>query len=251
MKGSRSIRCQDLEEPLAAAGSWEPTKPKGGTGAGCLHSPCSLLVQDHPHADPADLIPCTAPETRFPGEKRPSSQVEGADENRNVSTQSLNSCCLLLPGGQIAFLAAPLWLHSEGFLLSSFCLEDELCPRVNVHASGACRCCPVLPCCETLSVSAGSSLQKMNHICVWRVLVMTHGNLCFPLFTLMVWVDWVYWKKYKIETYACVWAVQNLQLFHVRRCFWFNSRRNTSESVLTDSSPIKVFFRCVLGKKNK
>lgn len=181
---------------------------------------------------------------RFPGEERPCSRVEGADVKRNVSTQSLNSHYLLCQEVWSFFWQLPLWPHSEGFLLSSFCLEDELCPQLCVHASGARRCCPVLPCCETLSVSAGSSLQKMNHNLVWRVLVMTHGNLCLPPFTLVVWAGRVNWTEKKIRTYACVWTVQNLQLFHVSSSVW----EGVSDSV-AEEAHLSLFWQTLLQSK--
>lgn len=63
------VRTWRNHEQLQTAGY--PLNPKvpGWTGAGCLHSGCSILVQDHSDADPADLITCTAPETRFPGRR--------------------------------------------------------------------------------------------------------------------------------------------------------------------------------------
>lgn len=74
VKDSKTVRCQDLEE----AGCPPNPKELDRTGAGF-----ALAVQ-HPCAGPLtyrprDLITCTAPETRFPGEERPCSQVEGAD----------------------------------------------------------------------------------------------------------------------------------------------------------------------------
>lgn len=130
-----------------------------GLGLG-LHSQCSILVQDHWHTGPEIWSPALL-------------QRQGSQERRdpvarwkvlmwNISAQSLNSHCLLLPGGLTAFLAALLWLHSKGFLLSSFCLEDELCPQLYVHSSGACAILLWNPLCFCRLISA----EEESYLCV-------------------------------------------------------------------------------------
>lgn len=200
VKDSRTVRCQDLEESLAATGGWVPhqsQRSQAGLGLGvCTHNAASLCRTIHMQTQLIWSSTLLQRQGSQESEDPAVRWIEGTDRRETSLHRALTPA--------VCFPGAPLWPHSEGFLLCSFCLENELCPLLYVHASGAFRCYPVLPYCETLSVSAGSSLQKVNHICVWRVLVMTLGNLCFLPFTLMVGAGRLYWTKKKKFENLCL-----------------------------------------------
>jgi len=53
VKENKAVRCQGLEEPLATAGSWVPTKTRGAVGQDWVWvSALTVLHQGRPHTDP-------------------------------------------------------------------------------------------------------------------------------------------------------------------------------------------------------
>lgn len=114
VKDSKTVKCQGLEEPLAAAGSWVPTKTRGAVGQerGCV-SALTVQRRGHSHADPQcqGLIPMTHRHCSW--DKAPSrgeTLLPGGRcwcEVTRLCTEPQLPAGLLLSGGLIIFLTAP------------------------------------------------------------------------------------------------------------------------------------------------
>lgn len=92
----------------------------------------------------------------------------------------------------------------------------------------------------------------MNHLFLWIVLVTIHVaeyNLCFPPFVQPVWACRVNWiNKKRIKN-----MLVSEQLTSCSSSVWEGvsdpaEQKCISVSVLTNPSPIKVFFRCVMSR---
>lgn len=220
MKDDKTLLCQGLEDPLAAAGSRVPTKRRRVVGQdwGWV-SALTLKRQDHPNPQRQGLIPSSALlpkqgswQTRdpFAGWKVPVCRDASLHRPSVPRVFAILERAHHFPDSPRCDLPASgfCWVM---FLSGGFALPSVV--RVQLRRLQVLSCATLLW--NPLVFCRVISAEDESSFCVNGSGDDTCGNLCFLPFTQTVWawrVNWIKEKKKKkgLKTYACVWTVLKL-----------------------------------------